>query len=79
MENPRQINAAGLAARPARLVRGSSRRITIMRFRPANIRVINRRDSRLDHHRCFGLVSAEDNDKKERAEERCPHVTNKLV
>jgi hypothetical protein len=28
---------------PASLVRGSSRRITIMRFRPANIRVINRR------------------------------------
>ena len=37
--------AAGLWARPALLVRGSSRRITIMRFRPANIRVINRRDS----------------------------------
>ncbi len=32
----------------APLVRGSSRRITIMRFRPANIRVINRRDSRRD-------------------------------
>jgi hypothetical protein len=30
---------AGLAT----LVRGSSRRITIMRFRPANIRLINRR------------------------------------
>jgi hypothetical protein len=43
--------AAGLRARPALLVRGSSRRITIMRFRPANIRVINRRNSRLDHHR----------------------------
>ncbi len=28
---------------PARLVRGSSRRIMTMRFRPANIRVINRR------------------------------------
>src|SRR5579863_4483698 len=35
-----------LWAQPALLVRGSSRRITIMRFRPANIRVINRRDSR---------------------------------
>ena len=34
--------------KPAPLVRGSSRRITIMRFRPANIRVINRRDSRRD-------------------------------
>jgi hypothetical protein len=32
-------------AKSALLVRGSSRRITIMRFRPANIRVINRRDS----------------------------------
>ena len=31
--------------KPAPLVRGSSRRITIMRFRPANIRVINRRYS----------------------------------
>ena len=35
----------GLDAQPASLVRGSSRRITIMRFRPANIRVINRRIS----------------------------------
>jgi hypothetical protein len=40
--------AAGLRTQSAQLVRGSSRRITIMRFRPANIRVINRRDSRLD-------------------------------
>ena len=31
--------SAGLAT----LVRGSSRRIKIMRFRPANIRLINRR------------------------------------
>jgi hypothetical protein len=30
-------------AQPARLVRGSSRRIMSMRFRPANIRVIHRR------------------------------------
>jgi hypothetical protein len=44
--------AVGLWAEPALLVRGSSRRITIMRFRPANIRVINRRDSRLDRLRC---------------------------
>ena len=44
--------AAGLRARPATLVRGSSRRITIMRYRPANIRVINRRDSSFGHHRC---------------------------
>ena len=32
-----------LRAQPALLVRGGSRRIMIMRFRPANIRVINRR------------------------------------
>ena len=44
-ENPRAAYAVGLRAEPALLVRGSSRRITIMRFRPANIRVINRRDS----------------------------------
>jgi hypothetical protein len=33
--------SAGLAT----LVRGSSRRIKIMRFRPANIRLINRRSN----------------------------------
>ena len=33
--------SAGLAT----LVRGSSRRITIVRFRPANIRLINRRSN----------------------------------
>ena len=47
---PSMRQASGLE--PALLVRGSSRRITIMRFRPANIRVINRRDSRLDRLRC---------------------------
>ena len=53
LENPRSRHyAAGLRARPALLVRGSSRRITIMRFRPANIRVINRRNSSLDYHQC---------------------------
>ena len=41
--NPRRFYAAGLRARPALLVRGSSRRITIVRFRSADIRVINRR------------------------------------
>src|SRR5438128_1131319 len=35
----------GLWAQSALLVRGSSRRIMTLRFRPANIRVINRRDS----------------------------------
>ena len=37
-----------LRIRFARLVRGSSRRITFMRFRPAHIRVINRRSYSLD-------------------------------
>ena len=44
-ENPRKFYAVGLRTEPALIVRGSSRRITIMRLRPANIRVINRRDS----------------------------------
>ena len=35
----------GLRPQPAHLVRGSSRRIMAMRFRPANISVINRRAS----------------------------------
>ncbi len=35
----------GFRTQPARSVRGSSRRIMSMRFRPANIRVINRRES----------------------------------
>ena len=53
-ENPRKYYAVGFRIEPAMLVRGSSRRITIMRFRPANIRVINRRNSRLDRHsRCL--------------------------
>jgi len=53
-ENPRKHYAVGLRTEPAHLVRGSSRRITIMRFRPANIRVINRRNSRLDRDlRCL--------------------------
>ena len=53
-ENPRDLYAVGLWTKPALLVRGSSRRITIMRFRPANIRVINRRNSRLDRDlRCL--------------------------
>jgi hypothetical protein len=51
-ENPRVTYAVGFRAEPATLVRGSSRRITIMRFRPANIRVINHRNSRLDRDSC---------------------------
>src|ERR1700729_771748 len=41
-ENPRLAYATGSAGL-AITVRGSSRRIKIMRFRPANIRLINRR------------------------------------
>jgi hypothetical protein len=74
MENPRLIYAAGLRARPALLVRGSSRRITMMRFRPANIRVINRRNSRLGHLRCCVLSNIEREEKKERIEEQCPDI-----
>ena len=53
-ENPRKRYVEGLRTEPTSLVRGSSRRITIMRFRPANIRVINRRENHLDHDlRCL--------------------------
>ena len=64
-ENPRKHYAVGLWTEPALLVRGSSRRITIMRFRPANIRVINRRNSRLDRDlRC--LLGEGKKERKER-------------
>ena len=79
MENPRLIYAAGLRARPAPLVRGRSRRITIMRFRPANIRVINRRDSRLGHLRCCVLSNTTSEEKKERIEDQRADITNELV
>ena len=78
MENPRLIYAAS-RARPAPLVRGSSRRITIMRFRPANIRVINRRDRRLGHLRCCVLLNSKGKEKKERIEDQCPDINNELV
>ena len=57
-ESPRSCSMRqALWAQPALLVRGSSRRITIMRFRPANIRVINRRDDCLGRHpHCFPLA-----------------------
>jgi hypothetical protein len=78
MENPRLIYAVGLQARPALLVRGSSRRITIMRFRPANIRVINRRDSRLGHLRCC-VLSNERRKERMHLKEDHPDITNELV
>ena len=59
-ENPRCPYAIGFRTELALVVRGSSRRITIMRFRPANIRVINRRHSFLDRDQHCSL------DRKER-------------
>jgi hypothetical protein len=44
-ENPRKFYAVGLRTEPAHIVRGSSRRITMMRHRPANITVISRREN----------------------------------
>ena len=67
-ENPRTPYAVGLRTEPACLVRGSSRRITIMRFRPANIRVINRRNSRLD--RDFRCLTRKDHRGREEEKER---------
>ena len=52
MENPREtLCGKPIQARPTPIVRGSSRRIMIVRCRPANIRMINRRDSRFDRYR----------------------------
>ncbi len=42
---------------PAHLVRGSSRRIMSMRFRPANIRMIKRRADSLDRYLCCCLFT----------------------
>jgi hypothetical protein len=67
-ENPRKLYAVGLRTEPASLVRGSSRRITIMRFRPANIRVINRRNSRLD--RDFRCLTRKDHRGREKEKEK---------
>jgi hypothetical protein len=53
-ENPRRLYAVSRRAQPAPVVRGRSRRIKTLRFRPAHIRLINRRLHRLDHYpRCF--------------------------
>jgi hypothetical protein len=50
----RRIFPRSMRSQPASLVRGSSRRIMIVRFRPAYIRVIHRRDSALNCHLfCF--------------------------
>ena len=57
--------SAGLAT----LVRGSSRRITIMRFRPANIRLINRR-SKLPR---LLLALSSKNGKKQPQRQKQPH------
>jgi hypothetical protein len=50
----RRILLRSMRSQPALLVRGSSRRIMTVRFRPAYIRVINRRHSNLNRHLlCF--------------------------
>jgi hypothetical protein len=50
----RRILLCSMRSQPALLVRGSSRRIMTVRFRPAYIRVINRRYQRLNRHLlCF--------------------------
>jgi len=46
----RRILLRSMRSQPASSVRGSSRRIMTVRFRPADIRVINRRVSRLNYH-----------------------------
>ena len=50
----RRILLTSMRSQPARLVRGSSRRIMTVRFRPAYVRVINRRFSTFNCHLlCF--------------------------
>ena len=50
----RRTLLCSMRSQPASLVRGSSRRIMTVRFRPAYIRVINRRFQRLNRHLlCF--------------------------
>jgi hypothetical protein len=73
-ENPRWYYAAGFRTEPAMLVRGSSRRITIMRFRSANIRLINRRNSRLDRD-SYCLLKREKEKKKEIVVDRSFHIS----
>ena len=77
-ENPRKFYAAGLRAEPALIVRGSSRRITIMRFRPANIRVNNRREDYLDHDlRC--LLRARRNKEENSRSQLTGHSISELI
>lgn len=51
-ETPRRCYAAGPRTEPALVVGGSSRRIKTMRFQPAYIRLIHRRNSYLDCFSC---------------------------
>jgi hypothetical protein len=74
-ENPRWFYAVGLRTEPASIVRGSSRRITIMRFRPANIRVINRRENYLDHDlRCLPNREKKEEEKQLLVVDRSFHI-----
>jgi hypothetical protein len=65
-ENPRKYYAVGFRTEPAMLA--SPRQLPTdhdMRFRPANIRVINRRTSRLDRHsRCLLKNKNEEEEKR---------------
>jgi hypothetical protein len=74
-ENPRKFYAVGLRTEPALIVRGSSRRITIMRLRPANIRVINRRENHLDHDlRCLLRAGEKKEEKQLLVVDRSFHI-----
>jgi len=64
----RRILLRFMRSQPALLVRGSSRRIMTVRFRPANIRVINRRLRSLNYHLlCFQHRRAGSSNKHPRA------------
>jgi hypothetical protein len=67
-ENLREYYAVGLRTEPAPVVRASSQRITIMRLRPANIRVINRREKLLDRNP-YCLASEQ---RKKKKKDSCP-------
>jgi len=66
-ENPRLAYATGSAGL-AITVRGSSRRIMIMRFRPANIRLINRRSKLLQLLLALSSGNDKSNDKNKPTE-----------
>jgi hypothetical protein len=74
-ENPRTLYATGSAGL-ATLVRGSSRRIMTMRFRPANIRLINRRSNLPRLLLALSSINGKSNDKNNTHE--CARVDRSL-